>query len=97
MAAAAIGALGPHDLAAMVTTTGGLTPQTLTSDRARLLRAVNRPDGSQGLSEEQQAIPSVAESDPGALKTDATCAASASSKPDQSGRRRLRRQIWRGR
>jgi hypothetical protein len=67
IAAAAIDALGPHDLAAVVTTSG-LTPQTLTSDRARLLRAVNRADSSQGLSAEQQAIPSVAASDPGPIK-----------------------------
>jgi VWFA-related protein len=37
-------------------TTGGLTPQTLTSDRARLLRAVNQGDWSTIISPEQQEI-----------------------------------------
>jgi VWFA-related protein len=52
---AAIEALGPGDLAAVVTTSGGI-PQTLTANRARLLAALNRGDWSTGLSREQKAV-----------------------------------------
>jgi len=55
IATAAVEALGPADLAAVVTTSGGL-PQTLTANRARLLAALNRGDWSTGLSPEQEAV-----------------------------------------
>lgn len=54
-AAAAINALGPSDLAAIVTTSGHV-PQTLTSDRTRLLRALDRKDWSTQPSPEQEEI-----------------------------------------
>lgn len=63
IATAAIDALGPSDLAAIVTT-GGNVPQTLTADRARLLRAVNQGDWSTIISPEQQEIPTVGKYDP---------------------------------
>ena len=37
--------LGPHDLAAVVSTSGGI-PQSLTADRARLIKAINQRDWS---------------------------------------------------
>ena len=46
IAAAAVDALGPDDLAAVVFSSGfanGGTPQNFTADRARLLAAINRP------------------------------------------------------
>jgi VWFA-related protein len=55
IAAAAVEALGPGDLAAVVTTSGGV-PQTLTANRARLIAALNRGDWSTGISPEQEAI-----------------------------------------
>ena len=55
IAAAAVEALGPGDLAAVVTTSGGI-PQTLTANRARLIAALNRGDWSTGISPEQEAI-----------------------------------------
>src|SRR5215471_3848401 len=55
VAAAAINALGPSDLAAIITT-GGNVPQTLTTDRARLLHALDQGDWSTGLSPEQEEI-----------------------------------------
>lgn len=55
IATEAINALGPSDLAAIVTT-GGNVPQTLTADRARLLKAVNQGDWSTGPSPEQKEI-----------------------------------------
>src|SRR5262249_20657824 len=42
VATAAVEALGPGDLAALVSTSGG-APQNLTVDRARLIRAINDP------------------------------------------------------
>lgn len=47
IAAAAVDALGPGDLAAVVST-GGNVPQNLTADRARLLKAIDQPDWSAG-------------------------------------------------
>jgi VWFA-related protein len=55
IATAAVEALGPADLAAVVTTSGGL-PQTLTANRARLIAALNRGDWSTGISPEQEAV-----------------------------------------
>jgi VWFA-related protein len=45
VATAAVENLGPHDLAALVTTSGGV-PQTLTADRPRLIKAINQRDWS---------------------------------------------------
>jgi len=55
IATAAVDALGPSDLAAIVTT-GGNVPQTLTADRARLLRAIDQGDWTTIISPEQQEI-----------------------------------------
>ncbi|MGH9311187.1 MAG: VWA domain-containing protein, partial [Vicinamibacterales bacterium] len=55
IATAGIDELGPHDLAAVVTTGSGV-PQALTADRARLIAAVNRGDWSTGISKEQEDI-----------------------------------------
>jgi len=55
IATAAVEALGPADLAAVVTTSGGL-PQTLTANRTRLLAVLNRGDWSTGISPEQEAV-----------------------------------------
>ncbi|MEP6915936.1 MAG: VWA domain-containing protein, partial [Acidobacteriota bacterium] len=55
IAAAAVDQLGPGDLAAVVTTGGG-SAQNLTSDRSRLLRAINRLEGSTGTSTEERDI-----------------------------------------
>jgi VWFA-related protein len=55
VAAAAVEQLGPGDLAAIVSTSGGAT-QNLTADRARLLRAINRGDVSTGFSPESAEI-----------------------------------------
>ena len=55
IATAAVEALGPHDLAAVVSTSNGAV-QNLTADRARLLRAINHGDPSTGISPEQEAI-----------------------------------------
>lgn len=55
IAAAAVAGLGPGDLAALVSTSGGI-PQNLTSDRARLLRAIDQRDWSTGLSAEAREI-----------------------------------------
>ena len=57
VAAAAVNALGPGDLAAVVSTSGGV-PQNFTSDRARLLRAINQRDWSTGPSGEVAQIES---------------------------------------
>jgi len=45
IASAVVDGLGPNDLAAVVSTSGGI-PQNLTSDRARLLTAINQRDWS---------------------------------------------------
>jgi len=55
IAHAAVDALGPNDLAAVTSTSGGV-PQTLTSDRARLRQAIDQRDWSTGPSKEQQDI-----------------------------------------
>ena len=55
VAAAAVEALGPGDLAALVSTSGGI-PQNLTADRARLIRAINQRDWSAGASAETREI-----------------------------------------
>jgi VWFA-related protein len=55
IATAAIEALGPTDLGAVVTTGNGAI-QNLTSDRTRLLRAINYREVSAGLSAEQEAV-----------------------------------------
>ena len=52
VAVAAVGALGPYDLAALVSTSGAV-PQNLTADRTRLINAINeRRDWSTGHSKE---------------------------------------------
>lgn len=60
IAAKAVDALGPHDLAAVVSTNNnavqGLAVQNLTADRTRLLRAINAMDPSTGMSGEAAAI-----------------------------------------
>jgi len=63
VATAAIDALGPTDLAAVVTT-GGLTPQTLTSDRARLRRAIDEGDWSTIEDPAVQELPTFGKYDP---------------------------------
>lgn len=55
VAAAAVEALGPGDLGALVSTSGGV-PQNLTADRARLIRAINQRDWSTGSSAESAEI-----------------------------------------
>jgi VWFA-related protein len=68
IAAAAVDALGPLDLAAVISTNNGAvqnsTIQNLTSDRTRLLRAINAADPSTGLSVEAQEIPTMGKLDP---------------------------------
>lgn len=52
IAIAALEGLGPHDLAALVSTSGAV-PQNLTADRTRLIHAINEPrDWSTGHSKE---------------------------------------------
>jgi VWFA-related protein len=55
IATAAVDALGPNDLAAVVSTSNGAV-QNLTADRARLLRAINTGDPSTGMSAEAKQI-----------------------------------------
>lgn len=55
VAAAAVEALGPGDLGALVSTSGGV-PVNLTSDRDRLVRAVGQRDWSTGSSTESREI-----------------------------------------
>jgi VWFA-related protein len=55
IATAAVKALGPHDLAAVTSTSGGV-PQNLTADRARLIAAITQRDWSTGISKEMEAI-----------------------------------------
>jgi len=56
IATAAVDALGPYDLAALMSTSGA-APQNLTADRARLLKAINQPrDWSTGPSKEQKDV-----------------------------------------
>lgn len=54
-AIAAVEALGPNDMAALVSTSGRV-PHNFTTDRARLIRAINQPDWSTGVSAEAQEI-----------------------------------------
>ena len=55
IAAAVVDALGPNDLAAVVSTSNGAV-QNLTADRARLLRAIDASDPSTGISKEAEAV-----------------------------------------
>ena len=55
IATEAVQALGPGDLAALISTSGGV-PQNLTSDRARLVRAINQRDWSTDVSDEAKGI-----------------------------------------
>jgi VWFA-related protein len=55
VAAATVDELGPGDMAAVISTSGGV-PQNFTSDRARLMRAINQRDWSTGPSGEVQQI-----------------------------------------
>jgi VWFA-related protein len=65
IAIAAVDALGPHDLAALISTSGAV-PQNLTADRARLIRAINeRRDWSTGISKDQkEVLPAAVADDP---------------------------------
>ena len=65
IALAAVDALGPHDLAALISTSGAV-PQNLTADRARLIRAINeRRDWSTGISKDQkEVLPAAVADDP---------------------------------
>jgi VWFA-related protein len=60
IAAAAVEALGPHDLAALVSTSNNAVQsglvQSLTADRARLLRALGAGDPSTGISAEAEGL-----------------------------------------
>jgi VWFA-related protein len=51
IATAAVESLGPHDLAAVVSTSNGAV-QSLTADRTRLLRAIDAGDPSTGMTKE---------------------------------------------
>lgn len=55
IAAGIVDSLGPHDLAAVVSTSNGAV-QNLTADRSRLLRAINAGELATGLSPEQEAV-----------------------------------------
>ena len=55
VATAAVESLGPGDMGALISTSGGI-PQNFTSDRARLLRAITQRDWSSGISGEAQGI-----------------------------------------
>ena len=46
IAVAAVDALGPHDLGALVSTSGAYTPQNFTADRGRLVKAIMQRDWS---------------------------------------------------
>jgi VWFA-related protein len=65
IAIAAVDALGPHDLGALISTSGAV-PQNLTADRARLIRAINeRRDWSTGISKDQkEVLPAAVADDP---------------------------------
>lgn len=68
IATAAVEALGPDDLAAVISTNNAAvqnpTIQNLTANRARLLRAINSSDPSTGISVEAQEIPTMGKQDP---------------------------------
>ncbi len=55
IATSTVNALGPHDLAAVVSTSGGV-PQNFTADRARLLRAINQGDTSTDMSQDAKEL-----------------------------------------
>jgi VWFA-related protein len=63
VADAAVDAMAPGDMAAVVTTGSGV-PQNLTSDRARLHKAIAEGDWSQGPSQAQQDDPLIGKYDP---------------------------------
>ena len=46
IAVAAVEALGPHDLGALISTSGVYTPQNFTADRGRLVKAIMQRDWS---------------------------------------------------
>ena len=52
IATAAVDALGPTDLAAVISTGGGF-PQNFTADRGRLIRTINQRDWSTGCAPRQ--------------------------------------------
>jgi len=61
IATAAVEALGPHDLAALVSTSGAV-PENLTTDRSRLLHAINQDrDWSTGHSKELKDVMTIAD------------------------------------
>jgi VWFA-related protein len=61
IATAAVEALAPHDLAALVSTSGAV-PQNLTTDRSRLIHAINEPrDWSTGHSKELKDVMTIAD------------------------------------
>jgi VWFA-related protein len=68
VASAAVAALGPHDLAAVVSTRNSAVQdgsvQNFTSDRSRLLRAINYSDPSTGISAEAESLPTSGKLDP---------------------------------
>jgi VWFA-related protein len=74
VAIAAVNELGPRDMAALVSTSGGV-PQNFTADRSRLLRAINQRDWSTGISEEAREIEDRMLTVPGAFTplTDGRC------------------------
>ena len=55
IATAAVEALGPQDMGALLSSSGGV-PQNLTADRSRLIAAINQRDWSTGLSKAQEDI-----------------------------------------
>lgn len=63
IAAAAVDELGPADLAALLSTSGGM-PQNFTADRSRLLRAIDQRDWSTGISKDVQALETIGKQDP---------------------------------
>jgi len=72
IADAAVDAMVPGDLAAIVTTGLGV-PQNLTSDRARLHKTIAASDWSQGLSQAQLDDPVVAQLNMGDVLADTRC------------------------
>jgi VWFA-related protein len=73
IADAAVDAMAPGDLAAILTTGISGTPQNLTSDRARLHKTIASADWSQGLSQAQKDVPSVAALDMADTLGDTRC------------------------
>lgn len=55
IATSTVNALGAHDLAAVVSTSGGV-PQDFTADHARLLRAINQGDPSTDISQDAKEL-----------------------------------------